>query len=339
MRVIVRPTYFWYTEAILFFMNFFAIVETALAQTAATTPSTTSKVAEVGSDLLDTALKIFVVIVVFIVALLVARLIVYRVIESVRKNHSEEEHKEMLVLASRLIYITFAVTGIAIGLGVTDMFGGLGWLFGAVGLGIGFSLQNIIGNFVAGITLLMQRKMKIGDYVEINQYKGVITNIGSRTTTLHDFDGTDVLVPNLEFFNKYVRIYTANTYRRIYVEIGVGYDTDFPKAYEKIFEILKRYPDVEQEPPPDILCDQIKDSTVNIMIRWWIRSNFGWWTLQSNVLRDVFVELQSIGVDISFPVQTLRVDAHESDALYSFLQKQPGAASASAQSPSQSSGQ
>lgn len=264
-----------------------------------------------------------IIVVILVVFLIIARFVTGRILRAIRyaQSNDGDEHLEIMVVTSRLTYLVFAFLAIAIGLGVTNMFGQLGWLFGAIGLGIGFAFQTIIGNFVAGITLLLQRKVKINDIVEINGFRGIVTNIGGRAVTLHDFDGTEVLIPNLEFFNKYVRLYTANTFRRIEENIGVGYDTDFALAYTKIFEVLKRYPDVEAEPMPDILCTQVASSTVNLKVRWWIRSNLKWWTLQSNVLRDIFVELQQIGVDISFPVTTLRVDNRESSMLAEWMKK------------------
>lgn len=264
-----------------------------------------------------------IIIVILVVFLIIARFVTGRILRAIRyaQANDGDEHLEIMVVTQRLTYLVFSFLAIAIGLGVTNMFGQLGWLFGAIGLGIGFAFQTIIGNFVAGITLLLQRKVKINDIVEINGFRGIVTNIGGRAVTLHDFDGTEVLIPNLEFFNKYVRLYTANTFRRIEENIGVGYDTDFALAYAKIFEVLKRYPDVEAEPAPDILCSQVASSTVTLKVRWWIRSNLRWWTLQSNILRDIFVELQQIGVDISFPVTTLRVDNRESSMLAEWMKK------------------
>lgn len=293
------------------------------AQTASTVSDKT-KEGDFFSNTFGLISKIIVVVIIFAVFMLLAKIMVYRIIAAIKKNQKEEEHQEMMVLSSRLIYISFSVIAIAIGLGVTDLFGEMGWLLGAIGLGVGFALQTIIGNYVAGLTLLMQKKVHIGDMIEIDTYRGMITNIGSRAVTVHDVvDGTDILIPNLDFFNKYVRIYTANPYRRVWVEIGVGYDTDFARAYEKIFEILKRYPEVEVEPPPDIICDEVKDSAVNLQVRWWIKSNLKWWAIRSNILQNVFVELQTIGVDISFPIRTLRIDSHESDALFDYIKKDP----------------
>lgn len=304
-----------------FFMNF---IESVQAQT--TLPgaaSATAKGTEVLGSVFDSVSKIIVVVVIFLFCLLISRIIVGRVIEAIHKNNGEDEHKEVTVLASRLIYMGGALVGIAIGLSITNTFGELAWLFGAVGLGIGFAFQTIIGNFVAGLTLLIQRKIRIGDMVEIEDVRGIVTNIGSRSVILHDFHGHDYLIPNLDFFNKKVKIFTANPFRRIWVNIGIGYDSDFPAVHEKIFEILKRYPEVEKEPTPDILIDEIKDSTVGLQIRWWIKSSMRWWTLQSKILQDIFVELQEMGVDISFNITTLRVDSHQSDALFDFMDKKP----------------
>ncbi len=267
--------------------------------------------------------NVVIIVAILVVFLILARFVISRIIRAIRyaQANDGDEHLEIVMVTQRLTYLVFTFLAIAIGLGVTNMFGQLGWLFGAIGLGIGFAFQTIIGNFVAGITLLLQRKVKINDIVEIGGFRGIVTNIGGRAVTLHDFDGTEVLIPNLEFFNKYVRIYTANTFRRIQIDMSVGYDTDFALAYAKIFEILKRYPDVEAEPAPDVLCDRLDSSNVNLLVRWWIRSNLKWWTLQSNILRDIFVELQQIGVDISFPVTTLRVDNRESGLLADWARK------------------
>ncbi len=295
-------------------------IDQVLAQ-ANTANNTAVKAAEFLPGFVDVVYRISLVVILFVVALLIARIIISRVTTAIRKNDSQEEHREISVLASRLIYIIAGTVSLAIGLGVTNTFAEIAWLFGAVGLGIGFAFQTIIGNFVAGISLLIQRKVRIGDMVEIDGTRGIVTSIGSRCVILHDFHGHDFLIPNLDFFNKQVKVYTANPYRRIWIEIGVGYDTEFPKAYEKIMEILTRYPEVEKEPPPDILIDKVQSSTVNMQIRWWIKSNLRWWTLQSSILRDVFVELQRNGIDISFPVQTLRIDKHESAALYEYLTK------------------
>lgn len=296
-------------------------METAFAQTTAQKDAVTN----VLSGPFDFASRLFIVIVILVISLFIGWFVAHKVVEAIRKNQKEkeQEHQEMIVLASRLIYIFSAILGVAIGLGITDLFGELGWLLGAIGLGIGFALQTIIGNYVAGLTLLMQGKLHIGDLVEIDDFRGIITYVGARAVTVHDIlDGTDILIPNLDFFNKFVRVFTANPYRRVWVDIGVGYDTNFPVAYDKIFDILKRYPDeIQQEPPPDILCTEIKDSAVNLRIRWWIKSNMRWWTIRSNVLRDVFVELQEIGVDISFPIRTLRIDSHESDEMYNYVKK------------------
>jgi len=304
-------------------MNLFSLFETVYAQTDTTT---VYKTKDVGTfqGMIEVISKIIVVIVILVIFLIIARLVAYRVIEAIKRNQKDQEYQDMILLSNRLIYIIFSVIALAIGLGVTNLFGELGWLLGAVGLGIGFALQTIIGNYIAGLTLLIQRKMHMGDLVEIEGSKGIITNIGSRAVTVHDLrEGIDILVPNLDFFNKQVRVYTANPYRRIWVDIGVGYDTDFSRAYEKIFEILKRYPDhIQQEPSPDILVREIKDSTVDLRIRWWIPSNMRWWTIRSNVLRDVFVELQEIGIDISYPVRTLRIDSHTSEELYHYLKKE-----------------
>jgi small-conductance mechanosensitive channel len=292
-----------------------------MAQTGATDPT---KETNTFQSVLDVGTKIIVVAVFLLVFFIIARLVAYRIIEAIKKNQKEQEYQEMMVLSNRLVYIIFLIIALAIGLGVTNLFEELGWLLGAVGLGIGFALQTIIGNYIAGLTLLIQRKMHMGDLVEIEGSRGLITSIGSRAVTVHNLkEGIDILVPNLDFFKKQVKIFTANPYRRIWVDIGVGYDTDFVVAYEKIFEILKRYPDIQQEPHPDVLMTEIKDSSVNLRVRWWIPSNMRWWTIRSNILRDVFVELQTIGVDISFPIRTLRIDSHESDALYDYVKKEP----------------
>ncbi len=305
-------------------------MDIAFAQAVA--PNSTSAAAEGSTDVIGMVVKygtkFLIVLVILLVAYVIAFFIGRKFQKHIEQNQDNAERMEWIMTAKRLVYVVLILVGLAIGLSVTNLVGKIGWLYGSIGLGIGYSLKNVIGNFIAGIILLIQKKVRIGDRVNVEGVFGIVTNIGSRAITIHEIGGgTDVVMPNLEFFNQYVRVVTAYPYRRLQVNVGVGYDTDFAKANQIILETLRKDPDVMQEPLPDVLFDTVEDSKINLIVRWWIKSDAGWWIISSNVLREVFTALRSNGIDISFPVKTLRVDKHQSGKLYDRLQTSAGAKS------------
>jgi small-conductance mechanosensitive channel len=130
----------------------------------------------------------------------------------------------------------------------------LGWLAGAVGVGVGFGLQNIVSNFISGLIIMLERPFKIGDRVEIGPVEGVVQEIGARRTTLITEDRLAILVPNQRFIldNVTNQVYEETPIRlRIGVQVQSGTDPELMRRL--LHEAAESHPQVLKDPPPEAL--------------------------------------------------------------------------------------
>lgn len=146
-------------------------------------------------------------------------------------------------------------------------------LAGAVGIGLGFGLQNITSNFISGLIILIERPIKIGDRVVIDDVDGQVVEIGARSTVVRTNDDIAIIVPNSNFISKEVTNWSFDSNAvRFRVPVGVAYDTDLNLARKVLTEIGVNNPDVENEPPPSVRLVNFGDSSINLELRVWSKS-------------------------------------------------------------------
>ena len=161
---------------------------------------------------------------------------------------------------------------------------------GVLGLIVGFAFKDIAENFLSSLLLSIQRPFKLGDIIEVEGYLGVVKKMTSRATTLVDFNGDHIQLPNATIYKNAIRNLTANPYIRVSIDIGIGYDADFDYAQSLATNIMKQQPAVLADPEPQALIDSLGSSTCNLRLYFWINSEINSRLKVASVLMKKVVE-------------------------------------------------
>ena len=181
-------------------------------------------------------------------------------------------------------------------------------IIGALGVGIGFGLQNVVNNLVSGVILAFEKPMQTGDVIELGTRIGTVKEIGIRSSKITTYDGSVIIVPNGDFISQQLINWThSNSYRRIELIVGVAYGTDLEKAQQLIDKVLKETEGVMNHPPSSILVHDFADSAVQFRILFWTNNYDSWTSLKSNVLRTVYKEFADNSITIPFPQRDIYI--------------------------------
>lgn len=196
--------------------------------------------------------------------------------------------------------------------------GAFSWLFGALGVGIGFGLQNITNNFISGIIILFERPIKIGDRIQVADISGDVVAISMRSTSVLTNDNITVIVPNSEFISGNVINWSHNDRRvRFHYPIGVAYKENPEKVKEIVLGVAKKNPDVLKNPAPDFWFVEYGDSSLNFELVVWTSTYIQKpVVLKSNLYYEIFKEFANHNIEIPFPQRDLHIRSglHDSKA-------------------------
>ncbi len=187
-------------------------------------------------------------------------------------------------------------------------------LAGALGVGIGFGLQNITNNFVSGIIILFERPIKVGDRIQVGDVYGDVVSISMRSTTVVTNDNISVIVPNSEFISSTV-VNWSHTDRnvRFNIPVGVAYKEDPEKVKRILLEVADKEDGVLKNPNPDVLFEEFGDSSINFNLRIWTNNYITTpGILKSRLYFEIFKKFREQNIEIPFPQRDLHIKNNES---------------------------
>jgi potassium efflux system protein len=155
-------------------------------------------------------------------------------------------------------------------IGVT--WGRMQWIVAALGVGLGFGLQEIVANFVSGLIILFERPVRVGDTVTVADLSGTVTRIQIRATTIVDWDNREIIVPNKQFITERVINWTlSESITRLVLKVGVAYGSDAAEAHRVLLETVKAHPMVLESPKPAVFFLGFGDSSLDFEVRFFVR--------------------------------------------------------------------
>ncbi len=246
---------------------------------------------------------------VFLVLLTVASKLLQRIVVGRLLNRLHISDSQKFALGRFATYALFAgglfigLQSLGVNLSSLVVFGG------AVGVGVGLGLQNVVSNFVAGLILLVEQPIRIGDRVAMKDVLGDVVKIGGRSTWLRTNDNVVLIIPNSDFINNSVTNWTANDPTvRISLPVGVGYSSDPEQVRTILLDAAAAHKDVLNEPRADVIFTSYGDNSINFSLRVWTaeRSHTPA-VLQSELYFDLFRRFKAAGVELPFPQRDLHL--------------------------------
>ena len=244
-----------------------------------------------------TLFDLLLVVAIIVIAVFVSKWVAISLRRSL-KDKVGREHLEIIRKIVSYSIIVIAITWALTILGVN--LSGLMVAGGIAGLVIGFASQSIVGNLVSGLFLMIERPIKIGDQVDIDQIRGFVEDIRIISTTVRTYDGLYVRIPNQKVFTTSITNYVGNVARRFGYVVGIQYSDDADQAINIIKNLIEAYPFALKNPPPQAFVDNLGDNSVNIIVRVWAPIT-DWYALKMELLWKIKKALEEEGIEIAFP--------------------------------------
>lgn len=180
-------------------------------------------------------------------------------------------------------------------------------LIGAAGLAIGLSLQSSLQNFASGVMLIMFRPFTTGDFIEAAGISGVVEKITIFNTMMRTGDNKEMIVPNGAIYGGVIINYSAKSTRRIDMVFGIGYDDDIKKAKNIMLDIMKKDERILADPEPLVAVSELADSSVNFVVRPWVKSA-DYWAVLFDLNENIKLAFDEASISIPYPQMDVHLD-------------------------------
>ncbi|HEX7365911.1 MAG TPA: mechanosensitive ion channel domain-containing protein [Pelobium sp.] len=189
-------------------------------------------------------------------------------------------------------------------------------ILGALGVGIGFGLQNIVNNVVSGLVMVFEKPIQVGDLIEVAGKTGTVRSMGIRASKILTFEGSEVIVPNGDLLSQNLINWTlSNTHKRISLTVGVGYGSDIEQVKEIFASILSNNEEVMKTPAPIILLDGFGESSVDFRILCWVGDIDNWIIIKSVLMSDIYEAFYKNGIELPFPKRDVNLYIKEDKSI------------------------
>jgi small conductance mechanosensitive channel len=247
--------------------------------------------------------NVFTALLIFIVSLYLAQLLSNLLKKMLTRQKADHEVTLLLAQLTRWSIIAIGIaTALQRFFDVTAFLAGLGIL----GFTVGFALQNIMQNFVAGVILLIQQPFGVEDAIEVDGIGGSVLAINLRATEMRTWDGRIVIVPNANILSNPITNYTRADRRRIELPVGVSYGSDPAVVRKVVLEAIKGVPGSVGEPAPTVVFHTFAGSSIDMSAYFWIdTAKTDPLSAQDAALEFVKAALEKNGIEIPFPITTV----------------------------------
>ena len=207
-----------------------------------------------------------------------------------------------------LIMVVIAAAG-QLGINTTSFL----TIVGAAGLAVGLALKDSLANFASGVMLILFRPFQVGDLVSAGGVTGKVEQITIFTTIINTPDNQRVIVPNGAVTSDVITNVNANPTRRVDMVFGIGYDDDIAQAKKILVELLDADDRVLKDPAPAVAVSELADSSVNFIVRPWVKSE-DYWGVYLDMHEKVKVTFDEAGISIPYPQQDLHLFQEQKEA-------------------------
>ncbi len=179
-------------------------------------------------------------------------------------------------------------------------------ILGAATFAVGFALKDSLSNFASGVLTLVLRPYRVGDSIDVAGVRGTVKEIRLFVTVLATGDNVQILVPNARIYDGIIRNFSVNSNRRIDLVIGIGYDSSIKTARNLLEKILSEDERILEDPAPFVGVAELADSSVNFVVRPWVKRQDHWAT-KCDLIERIKLAFDEHGIEMPYPQRTIHM--------------------------------
>ena len=244
---------------------------------------------------------------------LIGRFLIRMVVKGLRKVMQRQDVDKTLetficnlISMTLLVVVVIAAIG-ALGVETTSFLA----IFGAAGLAVGLALQGSLSNFASGVLIVLFRPYRVGDWVEAAGISGSVEQVQILTTILKTGDNKQIIVPNSQIMDSIITNYSANETRRVDMVVGVSYSDDLDKVRATLKDLIAAEDRILKEPAATIAVSQLGDSSVNFVVRPWVKTA-DYWGVNFDLTEAIKKRFDKEGISFPFPQQDVHLYKEDS---------------------------